>query len=168
MPTIRNVLSDFVKRTGAYQSQTAVGNITTGEDDLMSTTIPANTLTEVGDRVMIRAWGTTANNANTKTIKLYFGSATVVSQALTASQVGKWLIEAIVCRVSLNVQEAHALIVESIGTTLAAAKHAQEITALTATETASITVKCTGTSSASTDDIVQEGFEVLPYQVQRL
>lgn len=164
----RDILTSYAKRAAAYVSMAALSNTSTTETDLMSTTVPAGTLTEAGDLVRIRAWGTTVSNANVKTLKLYFGSATIVSQTLTASIAGKWVIDAIVVRVSQNVQESHALVVESVGSSLAAGKHAQEITALTASEAAAITVKVTGTSGTASADVVQEGLLVLPDNVSRL
>jgi hypothetical protein len=116
--------------------------------------------------VRIRAWGTTANNANAKNIKVYFGTATIADLALTVSQVGKWMVDAVVVRTAKDTQEAHALVVESVGTTLAAGKHAQLITALTADEDAAITVKMTGTATTD-NDIVQEGILVVLQSVVR-
>lgn len=164
---MRAVLTDYAKRVGAYLSATPnVGNVGAGEDDLMSTSLPANVFEEAGDVVDILAYGTAANNANAKTLKLYFGSVAIANQALTVSQAGKWVIRATVIRTANDVQEAHAITCESVGTTLAAGKHAQEITALTQDEEAAITVKCTGTGVAD-NDIVQEGFVVLPRQIVR-
>lgn len=167
MSSIKDVLTLAAKMRAAYNSMTAASNVSTAETDLLSTTVPASTLVDAGDAVRIRAWGTTVSNANVKTVKLYFGSATIASQSLTASQAGKWLIEAIVVRTAKDTQEAHATILESVGTTLAAGKHAQEITALTASEGSAITVKVTGTSGTASADVVQEGMLVIPISVVR-
>lgn len=166
---LRDLLASFGKRaSGAYVSTTNVGNVGAGEDDLMTTTLPANILEDVGDLVRIRAWGTAANNANAKTLKLYFGATAIVSQSLTVSQAGKWSIEALVIRTGSDTQESWALIVESVAAALAAGKHAQEIsTALVIDEDAAIIVKCTGTGVAD-NDIVQEGMTVLPESIVRL
>jgi hypothetical protein len=167
MARIGDLLRGASRLRAAYNSMTAASNVSTAETDLLSTTIPAATLVDAGDVVRIRAWGTTVSNANVKTVKLYFGTVTIASQSLTASQAGKWVIEANVVRTAKDTQEAHALIVESVGTTLAAGKHAQEITALTQDEDASITVKVTGTSGTASADVVQEGMLVVPLSVVR-
>lgn len=164
---IRDTLSAFGKRAGAYLSTTNVGNVGGGEDDLMSTSLPANTLDDTGDVVRIRAWGTAANNANAKTLKLYFGATAIVNQSLTVSQAGRWFIEAVVIRTGSDTQESHAVIIESL-VALAAGKHAQELnSALAIDEDAAITVKCTGTGVAD-NDIVQEGMIVVPDTIARL
>jgi len=165
---IRDSLAGFAKRaSGAFLSTTNVGNVGGGEDDLISTSLPANALEDVGDCVRIRAWGTVANNANAKTLKLYFGATAIASQSLTASQAGRWMIEAIVMRTGSDTQESWALTIESLAA-LAAGKHAQEVnSALAIDEDAAITVKCTGTGVAD-NDIVQEGMLVLPETVVRI
>ena len=56
---------------------TDVGNITTGEDDLMTFTLPANKMSDVGDYIKISAWGILAANANSKQMKLKFGATTL-------------------------------------------------------------------------------------------
>ena len=56
---------------------TAVGNVTTGEDNLITYSLPANTLSVNGMALRIVAWGLTANNANAKTLKVYFGTVVI-------------------------------------------------------------------------------------------
>lgn len=166
MPGLRDQLKRLGKSVGAYLGLTTIGNVGGGEDDLMSTTIPAGTLTETGDLVRITAWGTSANNVNAKTLKMYFGATAIVSQSLTASIAGLWLIEAIVARTGKDTQRAVAVVTESTNA-LAASKQAQEAnTALAADEDASITVKCTGTGVAD-NDITQQGLTVEPYNITR-
>lgn len=130
---------------------TAVGNVTTGEDDLMSYSLPASTLSANGMGVRVTSWGITANNANTKTVKMYFGTA-VMTQALTASIAGSWHIQGVSFRTGAATQDnSYAL---NQGATDIA--HA-EFVATTVDETAAIAIKCTGESSSATDDIIQEG-----------
>src|SRR5207248_3063950 len=57
-----------------FVSTTAVSNVGTAETDLITYTMPANTLSANGQRVRITAFCTTAANANLKTIKIYFGA----------------------------------------------------------------------------------------------
>ncbi len=138
-----------------YTNLTAVGNVTTGEDNLITQALPADTLNTTKQGIRIRAWGVTANNANTKTVKLYFGTVAVLTQALTASIAGSWAIEGTVYRTGSDTQDC--IFTLNQGATDIA--HA-EFTALTQDEDAAITVKCTGESNADTNDIIQEGLEI--------
>ncbi|MES2848398.1 MAG: hypothetical protein V4685_05045 [Bacteroidota bacterium] len=52
---------------------TSVSNTLTGETDLMTYLLPANSLVNLGSIIKIRAWGIYAANANNKTVKLIFG-----------------------------------------------------------------------------------------------
>jgi hypothetical protein len=146
------------------KSTTAVGNVGVGEDDLISLTAPPNLLNTNGNGIRIIAWGTTANNSNTKQVKLYCGSA-ILTTALTVSQAGKWRIEAMVFRTGTDAQDYVATLNE-YGTT---AQTDMENGTLTEDDGAAITVKCTGTvvdggGGVNNNDIVQEGMliEVLP------
>jgi len=69
------------------------GNTGTGEDTLQSITIPAGTLSRDGRALKVEMFGTSANNANSKTLKLYFGTKLVMSEVLTPSQLNRWHIE---------------------------------------------------------------------------
>src|SRR5690606_35997814 len=61
---------------------TNVGNVGSGEDDLMTYSVPANTLNGNGQRITFRATGTLANNADSKRIRVYFGSDTLVDTGI--------------------------------------------------------------------------------------
>jgi hypothetical protein len=162
---IRAVLDDYAKRIGAYLDSTAVGNVGAGEDDLKSTTLPAHVLSETGDYVDIEAWGLTANNANAKTLKLYFGTVAILDLALTASIAGRWYIKARVVRTGNDTQDWQWTILEGI-VTLAANKNAVSHGTATQDEEAILTVKLTGTGTAN-DDIVNEGLMVSPGRLER-
>ena len=133
----------------------AVGNVGVGTDDLMTYAMPAGTLHENGRAVRIRAWGTTANNANAKTVTLAFGATTLVSTALTANQAGVWDINAIVIRTGDATQVAVATLNQGGATTIVDSEN----TSPTENLTAAVTIKCTGTATAN-DDISQKGLVV--------
>lgn len=135
---------------------TAVGNTAdTNEDNLITYSLPASTLTTTGMGVRVTGWGTTANNADTKTLKFYFGSA-VGSSALTASIAGRWWAQANVFRTGSSTQDAIVALTGG-ATSLADADFA----ALTETDTSAITIKFTGqASAANANDIIQEGMMV--------
>lgn len=134
---------------------TAVGNVGAGTDDLMTYSIPANTLNTNLMGVRVVAWGTAANNANAKTVTGNFGAGTIVSTALTASQVGTWRIVMEVIRTGAAAHEAIGQLNQGGTTTIVDV----EQSAPTDDTTAAIVVKCTGAATAD-NDIVQEGMIV--------
>lgn len=133
---------------------TAVGNVGSGEDNLMTYSLPANALSSTGRCVRVTAWGTSANNGNAKTLKFYFGSL-AFTVSLTTSQAGRWRLVAEIIRTGSSTQDYVVQVVEGSGGT------AQDVEsgALTETETSAITIKCTG-EATSNDDITQEGMLV--------
>ena len=146
---------------GPQVNTTAVGNVGTGEDNLITYALPANALSYTKRGVRITAWGTTANNSNTKEVKLYFGTVAIITTALTISQAGVWRITAEIFRTGLSAQDYSSQLVQGGATTLLDAEQGS----LTQTETAAITIKCTGAvtdggGGVNNDDIVQEGLMV--------
>lgn len=133
----------------------AVGNITTGEDDLITFVMPAGTFNAAGKGVRITAWGICANNANAKTLILYFGTVAILTTALTANQAGVWRISAEVISTGSSAQAYIAQLVQGGTATLVDAENGT----LSQNDAASITIKCTGTAT-STDDIIQKGLVV--------
>jgi hypothetical protein len=121
---------------------TAVGNVGGGEDDLMSYSLPANSLSAAGKGVRITASGTTANNSNPKTVKLYMGGTEIGTLALTVSQVNAWRFCGEVIFRGTTLYNA-AIQVSQGGTT----KQANEIaTTLSGPDpTGALIIKCTGT-----------------------
>jgi hypothetical protein len=136
---------------------TAVGNITTGEDNLQTASLSAGSLWKAGRGVRITAWGTTANNANAKTLKLYFGTAVILTNSLTVSIAGTWYVEALVFSTGTDAQDYIAKLVTT--GTAGVALNDVELGTATQDDAAAITIKCTGDATA-TNDIVQEGLLV--------
>lgn len=129
----------------------AVGNVGVGTDDLITYAIAANVFNANGKAVRINAWGTTANNANAKTVTFVVGSQTVLTTVLTTSIAGQWEIEVYIVRTGVDTQDIRARLLQG-----ATVIFDQELTAGTQDDGASITVKCTG-AATSNNDIVQEG-----------
>ena len=140
--------------TTANVDVTAVGNVGVGEDNLISYALPANALNANGKAVEIHAWGSTANNANAKTLKVYFGSQLVLTNALTAGSANRWSVRATVVRTGASAEDWVAELVET-GT------GNSDIEVGTAAESTAggITIKCTGEATAD-NDIVNEGLIV--------
>lgn len=141
----------------AFRSTTAVGNVGTGEDNLISIALPANLLHANGAALRICAWGKVSADGDNKTLKLHFGSATLLTSGALAANAKDWFLEARVVRTGAATQEAVAW-----GQFNGALIQADQ-TEPTQDETTALTVKCTGESSDN-DDIVQEGMlvEYLP------
>jgi hypothetical protein len=139
----------------AHVNTTAVGNVGAGEDDLMTYSLPANSLSSNGKGVRVTAWGRTANNANAKTLKIYFGVA-IATYLLHTSIVGRWKASVLILRNGSNVQDSVWEIYETNFATDLLVGTQIDVTSTGQTDTAGITTKLTGQATAN-DDIVQEG-----------
>mgnify|MGYP000524408399 FL=1 len=149
--------ADYVKVGGIlHVDTTTIGNITTGEDDLSTYTLPAATLNTNGDSITFTAAGTMANNGNAKTIKIYLGTTVVGTYTGFPNAALDWTIVGECYRTGAATQKCHSLLSDNSSTTNAAkADYA------TATETLSgaLTVKLTG-EGTGTNDVVEEIFKV--------
>lgn len=140
--------------SGAMNVQsTPVGNVGTGEDDLHTFPVPASSLVVTNRRIRWEGEGTIANNANAKTLKVYFG-AQMISCALPTNIAGHWYGKAKITRTGSSAQRYSVEVrVINTGTNAEAAAFSAQGT-LTQTETAAITIKATG-EATSNNDIVQ-------------
>lgn len=141
----------------ANVNTTAVGNVGAGTDDLITYALPANALSANAKGIRITVWGTTANNANAKTLTLNFGSTAILTNALTVSIAGVWRIEADVFRTGSGAQTYISQLVTT-GTAGVALNDLEQGTS-SQTDTAAITIKCTATATTD-NDIVQNGLIV--------
>lgn len=134
------------------QGTTAV----TTEETLHSYSLPANSLTQDGRGVRIKAWGTTAANANNKTVKLKFGATAVLDTGAVASNNETWHFVAEVFRTGAATQDAVSFVSHYNGTVIQA-----QITNPAETLSGAVTIAVTGQNgTASANDIVAEGFTV--------
>lgn len=136
---------------------TPASNTTTGETDLMSYTIPANSLSAVGKTVRVTCWGNEANNVNAKTVQTYIGGTSINSATLLTSALGVWKTVTLFVCTGSNTQSYFS---ETIRLNVSA----QDISArvqgtLAKTDTSDIIFKTTGTGGA-TSDITQTGMIV--------
>lgn len=140
-----------------YSSTTTVGNITGGEDDLISYSLPRNTMHNDTDVLEIIAFGIYANNSHDKTLKFYFDGTLVYTTAIKTPQNTAWQITCRIMRITATTQK---VIVSYSGEALGGAVNAF-YTVTTVDLTVKNIIKCTGTSgSSATNDIVQEGLIV--------
>ena len=139
------------KKECVFHNMTAVGNITTGEDDLMSVSIPAGLLSKDGDSIEFFAAGTSGNNANTKRVRVKFGASTIFdSGAIQTTQ--DWVIRGAIIRTGATTQKTvvHYCLNASSASQLCNASLGAGETLANA-----ITLKLTGEATA-TDDVVQQ------------
>lgn len=135
---------------------TAVGtDADTVEKDLLTYSLPANSLSANGKGVRIRAWGTTAGNANNKSIRLKFGATATMFLVGIVMNNQNWTFETDVWRTGAATQDAIATGSRaniSIGATF---------TNPTEDVTGAIIIKLTGENAvAEANDIVAEGIKV--------
>lgn len=133
-------------RFAEYSSVTDAPNSGTGETNLHSYSVPANTLSADGQCLRWHAHVSLAANGNTKTIKCYFGSTSVTIYTGTGSGL-QFLIEFYVWRLGATSQRITATRVGSGATTFAATATSSE------TLSGAVTMKFTGQGGASSDII---------------
>lgn len=139
-----------------YASGTGVGNgADTTEDVLKSFALPANSLDAVGRALWIYAFGSYANDTDTKAAKLYFGTSITLAAA-TGQNLG-WALELLVMKTGANTQIAN-------GQTIVGTTHGGTTLPLagTETDTAAITIKVTGhdSTAATANAIVLNGLMI--------
>lgn len=139
-----------------YTDSTLTGSTTSGqcvstaETTLATITLPANQATSNDGVTRVYAWGAVANNANNKTLTVYFG-ATSQAFVLQASTTNKWLLEVIIADKTATTQTAVAKL--TMG--LIVASTIDVFTLAPAEDrNGSIVIKTTGTGGA-TGDITQ-------------
>jgi hypothetical protein len=132
----------------------SVGTIAnTTQTTLMSYTIPANTL-QPGQKVKVRAYGTTGATANSKTIELFFGSQQIAVHLGAFSGLA-WNMfgEVLITGVSTQEWNGQAIVNGVLSTST------QGVSSIAGTS--SINVLMTGTNgTAVANDIVCNGFTV--------
>jgi hypothetical protein len=131
---------------------TSTGNgADTTEDTLQSYSLPVNSLDTVGRCIRVTSWGTTANNGDNKTIRVYFGASLIASTTAAFTNLS-WIAHLTVCKTGSNTQSAIGDL--TVGTTVIAPAH----TAGADSDTAAITIKTTGQAgAANANDIVSKG-----------
>lgn len=141
---------------------TGVGNLgASGPDDLQTCTISANTLIVTGRCFEVKAFGTVANNANAKTVRLTIGPTptAIITKQLNISVASTWKIEATICRTGASAQsfiaEAYNFGGTAVTSVEAATDYDEGVTGtLTQTETNSLVIKTQSTVSTTDNDIV--------------
>lgn len=131
---------------------TPVGNVGTGEDDLITYSVPANTLVADGEYIHFKMGGTFAASINNKRIRVKLGATTLFDTgALAITAAGDWSLEGHIIRTGSATQKCW-LEYSSSQTALAASADYVD-----ATEdlTTILVLKATGEATAN-DDIIQK------------
>jgi len=148
-------------RTLNTSGTTAGTPASTTETDLVSYTMPADTINTDGQCIYIKAYGDTGATANTKTLKLYIGAtAQGQNSGITAPNNLPWTCEVWLIRTGSAAQKGYVKWTFEGG----AGAEDTEIDLFTDTEdfTADMVLKITGTNgTAAANDIVFEGWSVV-------
>lgn len=93
-----------------YQSAAQVATVAnTTETTLATVTIKAQSLTVIENGFKVKAWGTFAANTNTKTLRVKFGSTTLIQNDKTTAPNGvDWMVEVYILYRSNNVMSISA------------------------------------------------------------
>jgi len=127
----------------------AVGNVGTGEDDLISYEVAASTLAANENTLSFVAAGTFAANGNNKTLKVVWGTTTLFSTGAVAFNTGDWRITGEIIRTGASAQVA-CITFTSSNSSLSVST---DLTEPTEDTTTALTLKLTG-EATSDDDIV--------------
>lgn len=146
--------ADAIVSGRIYTNLVDVGNVGTGEDDLMSYPLKANALDADGKGVRITAYFTLAANANTKTAKFHIGSTSITLRS-AADNAKQWEVVVEVYRVGAASQFVTARVISSSDNVNAVKASATE------TLSGAVTLKFTG-EGTSDNDIVQNKMVVEP------
>jgi hypothetical protein len=134
---------------------TAVGNVGSGADNLITYSLEKNILLNAGDAISIKAYGTFADNSNNKTLKLIIGTTTLFSTGAVAFQDQDWMLESEIIRTGAATQKC----ITTLYTDYADITNIVDYVAGTEDFTTALTIKCTG-EATTTNDIVQQGLTV--------
>jgi hypothetical protein len=141
----RGMLS--VNTTAAATPTSTSGS--TSESDLMTYSLPADTLAANGFGVKVTAWGVTGATTMAKEAKLYFGATAIGDTGTIAFNDLSWRLEGTVIRTSAAAQVAHTLISASSNTTFPAVSQlASPAETLSTAVTIKISALCTSTGVA--------------------
>ncbi len=141
-----------------YSDWVAVGNVGAGEDDLKTRSLVASILNDTYDTIYFEMPHTFASNANSKRVRVYFGTALLWDSGAQNQNGGSITVCGRVTRMSsATTQKAVAWAKVSSGSLFT---ESNTYTTPTETLTGAITIKATGEGVAD-NDIQQQGLLVL-------
>jgi hypothetical protein len=139
---------------------TVVATSGTGEDNLTSYTLPANTLAVNGQSIRITAYGTQTGDAGNKTVRLYFGGLNIGATPVPDTTHRNWSFACVLTRTTTT--DSILVTVANVGTN--SATLGDNSTAVSApsgvSHSGTIIIKCTGQCVDGADTITQYGLVV--------
>jgi len=137
-------------------STVSTGNVGSGEDTLISYSLPANSLLANGQTLEWTAAGTIFGSASSKRLRCYFGASLLIdTTALAIAATADWRLTATIVRTGAATQKAIA----AISSNNALLVSTTDYTTPAETLSAAVAVQCTGTSTGAPiadNDLVQE------------
>lgn len=133
---------------------TAAGNVGSGEDDLMTYTVPAAQLAADKDALHFEMVFKTAANANNKTIKVKFGATTLFDSGAVAANDDRLIVRGRIIRTAAATQIAHITAQCDSG-----GAFANTVVTSSPTETLSGTVVLKATGEATSDNDIQQIYQ---------
>src|SRR6202035_540254 len=89
----------------ATQLVSAATGANTTETDLQTFTLPANLFDAVGRGIRFKMWGATGADANTKTVRVYFGTGNKIYDSTgVISNNGSWMVMGEIYKIGTNLQ----------------------------------------------------------------
>jgi hypothetical protein len=143
--------NDMLMQVWAAANQ--IQNTTTAETDLISATIPARYSNSVGDTNHMECFGTTAANANNKTLKVYLAGTAIIDFGAIAANNESWKLNVTIHRGSGGSGQQKVVAVLQGGATIGTIVKTSQTSP---TATSSMILKLTGTAT-DTGDIIMLG-----------
>lgn len=136
---------------------TAGASVGAAETTLVSYTVTAGLLTTNGQSVRFKVYGATANNANVKTLRVYFGATVIATFTLTINSAVAWSVEGEIVRTAAATQLARVSCQHTDTAPLI------PVTGGTPAETLSGTVLFKVTGQATTNSDITEALAILEF-----
>lgn len=135
-----------------YETRTQTGNVGSGEDDLASYSVPANTLSADGMAIEFEAFGTTSSSGNTIHLRARFGTSgtNLLIDLLTDASSRDWRIWGRIVRTGAATQKSvTSILTDSL-------LDNDVVTGLDQTLSGAVTLKITGEGTSSNDIVLEE------------
>lgn len=134
---------------------TAVGNVGSGEDNLITYSLPANVLVNNGDTVTMEAVVVFAANANSKQVRAYFGATAGYDSGAQTQSGGTMIVRMTITRTGATSQ----IVDVSVNTDASLFTDTANYTTASETLTGAVIIKLTG-EAVSNDDISMKSLRV--------
>jgi hypothetical protein len=134
-----------------FVSTAQVGNVGTGEDDIATYSVPANTLATNNQSLWFEASGTIANTGASKIIRVRFGGTLIQTQSFNSSTPYSWVIRGRIHRTGASSQKANVMLTWSGGSPASRV----DLASTSITLSSAAILKVTGEAGADNDILCQ-------------